>query len=99
MSTATIDTMEFFPYSPRIHQEKAVSLAAEAYLSKTVGLCSADCGVGKTIAVLSGYLAARGLDSTGRLFALTRTHSQSKVFESVNTRLVSDSPPSSVESL
>lgn len=82
MSTATIDTMEFFPYSPRIHQEKAVSLAAEAYLSKTVGLCSADCGVGKTIAVLSGYLAARGIDDTARLFALTRTHSQSKVFES-----------------
>ncbi|MFW9835401.1 MAG: ATP-dependent DNA helicase [Candidatus Thorarchaeota archaeon] len=82
MSTATTDMMQFFPYSPRPSQERAVSLAVEAYQSKTVGLLSADCGIGKTIAVLSGYLAARGLDNTARLFALTRTHSQSKVFES-----------------
>jgi DNA excision repair protein ERCC-2 len=74
--------MGFFPYSPRPHQEKAVGLAVNAYSSKTVGLLSADCGVGKTIAVLSGYLAARGQDNAARLFALTRTHSQSKVFES-----------------
>jgi DNA excision repair protein ERCC-2 len=74
--------MCFFPYSPRPHQEKAVGLAVNAYSSKTVGLLSADCGVGKTIAVLSGYLAARGQDNAARLFALTRTHSQSKVFES-----------------
>ena len=82
MSAATTDTMQFFPYSPRPHQEKAVGLAVDAYSTKTVGLLSADCGVGKTIAVLSGYLAARGDDNTSRLFALTRTHSQSKVFES-----------------
>jgi DNA excision repair protein ERCC-2 len=82
MSTATTDTMQFFPYSPRPSQERAVDLAVAAYQSKTVGLLSADCGIGKTIAVLSGYLAARGLDNTARLFALTRTHSQSKVFES-----------------
>lgn len=82
MSAATTDVMEFFPYSPRPHQEKAVGLAVQAYSTKTVGLLSADCGVGKTIAVLSGYLAARGQDDTARLFALTRTHSQSRVFES-----------------
>ncbi|MFW9786420.1 MAG: ATP-dependent DNA helicase [Candidatus Thorarchaeota archaeon] len=78
----TTDRMEFFPYSPRPSQEKAVGLAVESFSTKTVGLLSADCGVGKTIAVLSGYLAARGQDNTARLFALTRTHSQSKVFES-----------------
>lgn len=82
MSTAAVDPMEMFPYSPRPHQEKAVGLAAEVYASKTVGLLSADCGVGKTIAVLSGYFAVRSHDETSRLFALTRTHSQSKVFES-----------------
>ena len=82
MSATTTDTMGFFPYSPRPHQEKAVGLAVNAYSSKTVGLLSADCGVGKTIAVLSGYLAARGHDNSARLIALTRTHSQSKVFES-----------------
>ncbi|MHA2078700.1 MAG: ATP-dependent DNA helicase [Candidatus Thorarchaeota archaeon] len=82
MSIAATDPMALFPYSPRPNQEKAVGLAVDAYSRKTVGLLSADCGVGKTIAVLSGYLAARGKDETSRLFALTRTHSQSKVFES-----------------
>ncbi len=82
MSATTIDPMALFPYSPRPSQEKAVGLAANVYSSKTVGLLSADCGVGKTIAVLSGYFAVRSNDETSRLFALTRTHSQSKVFES-----------------
>ncbi len=82
MSATTIDPMALFPYSPRPSQEKAVGLAANVYSSKTVGLLSADCGVGKTIAVLSGYFAVRSNDETSRLFALTRTRSQSKVFES-----------------
>ncbi|MHA1615126.1 MAG: hypothetical protein ACTSYJ_09795, partial [Candidatus Thorarchaeota archaeon] len=81
MSTAS-NALAYFPYTPRLHQEKAVNLAVEAFSSKTVGLLSADCGIGKTIAVLSGYLAARANDTSSRLFALTRTHSQSKVFES-----------------
>ena len=81
MTSATVDPMEWFPYSPRPHQERAVNLAVQTYSSNTVGLLSADCGVGKTIAVLSGYLAARSNDPNSRLFALTRTHSQSKVFE------------------
>ena len=82
MSTATNAALAYFPYTPRLHQEKAVNLAVEAFSSNTVGLLSADCGIGKTIAVLSGYLAARENDTSSRLFALTRTHSQSKVFES-----------------
>jgi Rad3-related DNA helicase len=59
MSVATTDPMTFFPYSPRLHQERAVSLAANAFSSNTVGLLQADCGIGKTVAVLSGYLASR----------------------------------------
>lgn len=82
MTTATIDALAYFPYTPRLHQDRAVNLAVEAFSSKTVGLLSADCGIGKTIAVLSGYLASRANDPSSRLFALTRTHSQSKVFES-----------------
>ena len=82
MSTTSNDALAFFPYTPRLHQEKAVNLAVEAFSSKTVGLLSAECGIGKTIAVLSGYLASRANDTSSRLFALTRTHSQSKVFES-----------------
>ncbi|MHA1666366.1 MAG: ATP-dependent DNA helicase [Candidatus Thorarchaeota archaeon] len=81
MSTAS-NALAYFPYTPRLHQEKAVNLAVETFSSKTVGLLSADCGIGKTIAVLSGYLASRARDTSSRLFALTRTHSQSKVFES-----------------
>ncbi|MHA2140598.1 MAG: ATP-dependent DNA helicase [Candidatus Thorarchaeota archaeon] len=81
MSATIADPLAWFPYTPRLHQDKAVCFAAEVYSSKTVGLLSADCGVGKTIAVLSGYLAARAGDASSRLFALTRTHSQSRVFE------------------
>ncbi|TFG34591.1 ATP-dependent DNA helicase [Candidatus Thorarchaeota archaeon] len=81
MTSATVDPMEWFPYSPRPHQERAVTLAAQSFSSNTVGLLSADCGIGKTVAVLSGYLASRTNDPQSRLFALTRTHSQSKVFE------------------
>jgi len=80
VSTVTRNALAFFPYTPRLHQEKAVNLAVEAFSSNTVGLLSADCGIGKTVAVLSGYLASRARDTSSRLFALTRTHSQSKVF-------------------
>lgn len=81
MTSATIDPMAWFPYSPRPHQERAVGLAVDAFSSNTVGLLSADCGIGKTIAVLAGYLASRANEPDSRLFALTRTHSQSRVFE------------------
>jgi DNA excision repair protein ERCC-2 len=73
--------MAFFPYSPRPYQEKAVLFSTDVFSRNTVGLLSADCGVGKTIAVLSGYFAARASQPEGLLFVLTRTHSQSKVFE------------------
>ena len=77
--------MLWFPYNPRPHQEEAVDFAADIFTHKTVGLLSAECGVGKTVAVLSGYLAARSNDPNWdsiRLVILTRTHSQSNVFES-----------------
>ncbi|MHA2262360.1 MAG: ATP-dependent DNA helicase [Candidatus Thorarchaeota archaeon] len=73
--------MDWFPYTPRPHQDRAVEFATTVFTRKTVGLLSADCGVGKTIAVLSGYLAARADDPDFRLIVLTRTHSQSVVFE------------------
>ena len=74
--------MTWFPYAPRPHQDRAVQFAFDVFGQGTVGLLSADCGIGKTIAVLSGYLAARAEDSDFRLFILTRTHSQARVFES-----------------
>jgi len=81
LTESILDTLSWFPYEPRLYQERAVKLAAGTYAKKTVGMLSADCGIGKTIAVLSGYLAARGDDPDYRLFVTTRTHSQSKVFE------------------
>jgi len=75
------DPLAWFPYEPRPQQDRAVILAAQTYAKGTVGMLSADCGVGKTIASLSGYLAARGADPKSKLFVLTRTHSQSRVFE------------------
>jgi len=82
MTVAAVDPMHYFPYRPRPHQDDAVRFTSEVYSSRTVGLLSADCGVGKTVAVLSGYLAARASDPSSRLVVLTRTHSQSDVFES-----------------
>jgi len=79
---ATRNAMRFFPYEPRPHQGRAVELATEVFGNGTVGLLSADCGIGKTVAVLSGYLAVRANDPAARLIVLTRTHSQSLIFES-----------------
>ena len=76
--TTTHDPMDWFPYEPRPHQERALRYAEEVFSEGTVGLLSADCGIGKTIAALSGYLAARVNDPGSRLLVLTRTHSQSK---------------------
>ncbi|MGQ4912430.1 MAG: ATP-dependent DNA helicase [Candidatus Thorarchaeota archaeon] len=87
MNAAATDPMVWFPYKPRPHQDRAVKFASEIYSNKDVGLLSADCGVGKTIAVLAGYLSARASDPGFRLIVTTRTHSQSKVYEAELTEL------------
>jgi DNA excision repair protein ERCC-2 len=81
LARSIADPLSWFPYEPRPQQDAAVMLSARTYDERTVGMLSADCGVGKTIASLSGYLAARADDLGSRLFVLTRTHSQSRVFE------------------
>ncbi len=92
MTLTAGNPMAWFPYKPRPHQEDAVRFAVKIYSKGTVGLLSADCGVGKTIAVLSGYLAARAQDPNFRLIILTRTHSQSVVFEEEMRELRSREP-------
>jgi Rad3-related DNA helicase len=87
MTTTAPNPMVWFPYQPRPHQERVVYFSEEVFSEGTVGLLSADCGIGKTIATLSGYLSARSNDPTSRLLVLTRTHSQSKVFEEELTQL------------
>ncbi|MHA2424420.1 MAG: ATP-dependent DNA helicase [Candidatus Thorarchaeota archaeon] len=81
MAESVTDPLSWFPYEPRPQQDRAVILAVNTYVKGTVGMLSADCGVGKTIAALAGYLAARGEEPDARLYVLTRTHSQSRVFE------------------
>ncbi|MEM2143258.1 MAG: ATP-dependent DNA helicase [Candidatus Thorarchaeota archaeon] len=81
MAAQTDSVMSFFPYQPRTNQEDAVRFAHDLFRNGNIGLLSADCGVGKTVAVLSGFLAARAYDPNSRLLVLTRTHSQSDVFE------------------
>ncbi|MFW9953809.1 MAG: ATP-dependent DNA helicase [Candidatus Thorarchaeota archaeon] len=81
MGESIANPLAWFPYTPRPQQDRAVTIAAETYARGIVGMLSAECGVGKTIASLAGYLAVRADDSTSRLFILTRTHSQSRVFE------------------
>ncbi len=81
LAETVVDPLSWFPYEPRPQQDRAVVLAANTFAKGTVGMLSAECGIGKTIAALAGYLAARGGDQDARLYVLTRTHSQSRVFE------------------
>lgn len=82
MSLSSSNPLDHFPYQPRPNQEKAVTHSADVFNGKKIGLLSAGCGVGKTIAVLAGWFTAREKDASARLLILTRTHSQSEVFES-----------------
>ncbi len=72
---------DVFPYRLRDGQQTAIEYAADIFRSGKIGLLSADCGVGKTIAVLSAFVGARLNHEKARLVVLTRTHSQSSVFE------------------
>jgi Rad3-related DNA helicase len=81
MTESASDPMDWFPYKPRPHQQDAVMFASDIYREQDVGILSADCGVGKTMAALSGYISAREQESDRRLYILTRTHSQTTVFE------------------
>jgi DNA excision repair protein ERCC-2 len=83
MTTIARSHRSWFPYEPRPHQDEVIDHAVSVFENETTGLLAADCGVGKTIAVLTGYLTARFSDSDSmHLVILTRTHSQSDVFES-----------------
>lgn len=81
MTKSIHDPLDWFPYEPRPHQQDAVIFSSDIFNEQTVGILSADCGVGKTIAALSGYVSAREKEPDSRLFILTRTHSQTTVFE------------------
>ncbi len=87
MDAVVRNPMVWFPYELRPHQDRAVHFSNEIFSERTVGLLSADWGIGKTIATLSGYFSARSDDPLSRLFVLTRTHSQSRVFEEELTEL------------
>ena len=70
----------FFPYpSLRPYQDKAIEFSCNVFREGLIGLLSSPCGTGKSISVLTGYLAAGGPD-IGRLLVLTRTKNQSDVY-------------------
>lgn len=72
--------LEYFPYpSLRPHQDKAIIFSCEVFKNGLIGLLSSPCGTGKSISVLTGYLAAGG-PSIGRLLILTRTKNQSDAY-------------------
>ncbi|MEM4575897.1 MAG: ATP-dependent DNA helicase [Candidatus Nezhaarchaeales archaeon] len=74
------DFLDYFPYpSLRPHQDKAILFSREVFKNGLIGLLSSPCGTGKSISVLTGYLAAGG-PSIGRLLILTRTKNQSDVY-------------------
>jgi len=74
------DFLEYFPYpSLRPYQDKAIAFSRDVFRDGLIGLLSSPCGTGKSISVLTGYLAAGG-PSIGRLLILTRTKNQSDVY-------------------
>ncbi|MEM0217181.1 MAG: ATP-dependent DNA helicase [Candidatus Nezhaarchaeales archaeon] len=74
------DFLEYFPYpSLRPYQDKAILFSRDVFKNGLIGLLSSPCGTGKSISILTGYLAAGG-PSIGRLLVLTRTKNQSDVY-------------------
>ncbi|MEM4652679.1 MAG: ATP-dependent DNA helicase [Candidatus Nezhaarchaeales archaeon] len=74
------DFLEYFPYpSLRPYQDKAILFSRDVFKNGLIGLLSSPCGTGKSISILTGYLAAGG-PSIGRLLILTRTKNQSDVY-------------------
>lgn len=74
------DFLEYFPYpSLRPYQDKAILFSRDVFKEGLIGLLSSPCGTGKSISILTGYLAAGG-PSIGRLLILTRTKNQSDAY-------------------
>lgn len=68
---------DFFPYSSfRPYQRRLIEFIYDIFLREKIGLVYAPTGLGKTISVLSAHL----LDPESKLFVLTRTRSQSKIY-------------------
>lgn len=74
--------MEFFPYQRfRPHQLRAIKFTYQTIIDGKIGLLCSPCGTGKSISVLTAYLAARKQNpSIGRLIVLTRTNSQLEIY-------------------
>lgn len=72
---------KFFPYkSYRIGQFKAIRFLFEAFRNGRIALLSSPCGTGKSISVLTAYMAIRSLGLSKRLLILTRTRNQLEIY-------------------
>ena len=73
---------KYFPYpSFRPFQLNAIKFAYNIIVEGEIGLLSSPCGTGKSISVLTAYLAARENDpAVGRLLVLTRTKNQLEIY-------------------
>lgn len=71
----------FFPYpSYRRGQLKAIRFLFETFVNGRIGLLSSPCGTGKSVSVLTAYMATRSLGSGMRLMVLTRTRNQLEIY-------------------
>ncbi|MEM3546746.1 MAG: ATP-dependent DNA helicase [Candidatus Bathyarchaeia archaeon] len=72
---------KFFPYkSYRAGQLKAIRFLFEAFKNGRIALLSSPCGTGKSISVLTAYMAVRSLGLSKRLLVLTRTRNQLEIY-------------------
>ncbi len=71
----------FFPYSNlRPYQLEASTFIYDVFREGGIGLLSAPCGIGKSIAALAAYLAAREEAGGFRVLVLTRTKNQAEIY-------------------
>ncbi|MBS7611324.1 ATP-dependent DNA helicase [Candidatus Bathyarchaeota archaeon] len=72
---------KFFPYrSYRMGQLKAIRFLFEAFKNGSIALLSSPCGTGKSVSVLTAYMAVRSLGLSKRLLVLTRTRNQLEIY-------------------
>jgi DNA excision repair protein ERCC-2 len=72
---------KFFPYkSYRAGQLKAIRFLFEAFKNGRIALLSSPCGTGKSVSVLTAYMAVRSLGLSKRLLVLTRTRNQLEIY-------------------
>ncbi|RLI30007.1 hypothetical protein DRO48_03910 [Candidatus Bathyarchaeota archaeon] len=71
----------FFPYpSYRLYQQELIRFVYKVFADGSIGIIHAPTGIGKSVSILVGWLAAWQTGNSGRLLVVTRTKSQLEIY-------------------